>query len=1477
MARRRRWLSGILGMLIAALLLPPLLLSAALLLLQVSALRARAVSAALRAVNGSGALRGALSVGALEGDLLGALRLRDVALRDAEGQVALGARRLDLRCGLDGLLSLRRGRLEIEAVRLSGLMVRARPLRDGSLNLASLTRPAAEEPGAGGGAFAVTVREISVDGTLRYEGLPAAIPGGAAQATVRLGGSLRVAGADLDASLAAATIELEAPLRAHMEARGDLHGLDPRSLAARGLHLALETSGEALGGALPAAAGLMGPLRATLQVDGPGGAMDVALRLLPPRGAVELRAQLDLPALLRGAPDAWRGSLSAEGVDAAAAWRGAPRTDLQLQANLSGGLRGARVDLQRLLLLAAGARAELRGSASSDGALDARLELSAPDLAAVSGLPSLPRLGGRLSAQASLRREAGGPLRAQGALRGAALSAPWAGGASIDALELDLDTEDVERGEASLTARGVRGAGGALDEIRLHLQGSRSAAQLDLRARAQGAAVTLVAQAAPRRAGAALTGFDATLAQLDLAARGQALRLAAPARVAFQRGELLSIEGLTLGSGTQRLRLDGGYDLQAGEVRLRADAEHLDLGALAAALAPGRAMPATDLSGRVRVVGPLPSPLLDVELRGTSAPVAALGLGSGRHLLVARSYRDGVWGELMSSFAPEPARPGAEGPRLSLRADVPLSPRAPLFARLLIERARLDALRRLLPPAAAALSGEAGLDLVVEGSREAPQLTAALTVPRVAVGAGEARGGLRLRYDGEDLLLSLSAELGPAGRAAGRLAAQLQAPVGPALLLRRPERRAALLSAPLSASLSVAGLDLERLPLRALGLRAPPEAGRVDAALELGGSAKDPSLTGRVSARGVQLARGAAGLEGELSLRYQAQQARLDATLDQRPAGAAARPLLRLEGEAPLPMSALLGGGAASLRELPIHLDLRLPGYDLSALEATEGRAAGRVTIRGTLARPEAEATLALDGVRFDERPVGDLRLEVSGAFDGAFATARLALRQPAAKGRGGALLLTARVPAEAERPLEGTLRAEGLDLSALPAILPQLEELRGQLDGELRVAGTRARPRLSGALRARGDALRLDGAPFVYTALGLELSSSDGREVELRAQARSRGGSLADRIALLAQGAKEGSMATTLRVSLDGARPRRVVGSFDASHFPLAVAGASAWLDSKVRLLLERDGDTLAGDLTMDEGSLRVTRTESQEQVARAQPLRDVVFVDAEAAARRQRAAEEEAPPAEGPRLRIRTRLPQPFYLRGPEVDAEVTGRIDAELGGGQLRLLGAVRIGRGWIEISGQRYAIARATASFDGADLDPAVDLRLERDVKAARLVISVRGRASAPQLSLSAEPPVYDEAQLMAMIVSGGSGDDDAGRPADQRVLGAVSNAVSSAIVGQLKKQLGSYLPIEVLKLDLGFQGVTKVQPRLEVGKYITRRIYLSYVYQFGAQAGARRSNTHEAHLDLSILRNLSLVTLFGDAAVGAVKLYWTRRF
>lgn len=63
----------------------------------------------------------------------------------------------------------------------------------------------------------------------------------------------------------------------------------------------------------------------------------------------------------------------------------------------------------------------------------------------------------------------------------------------------------------------------------------------------------------------------------------------------------------------------------------------------------------------------------------------------------------------------------------------------------------------------------------------------------------------------------------------------------------------------------------------------------------------------------------------------------------------------------------------------------------------------------------------------------------------------------------------------------------------------------------------------------------------------------------------------------------------------------------------------------------------------------------------------------------------------------------------------------------------------------------------------------------------------------------------------------------------------------------------------------------MRARAELGKHLTRRLYLAYRRVFGARED---ENANEAVLEYRISTRWLLAVLYGDANVGELKLMWT---
>ena len=101
-----------------------------------------------------------------------------------------------------------------------------------------------------------------------------------------------------------------------------------------------------------------------------------------------------------------------------------------------------------------------------------------------------------------------------------------------------------------------------------------------------------------------------------------------------------------------------------------------------------------------------------------------------------------------------------------------------------------------------------------------------------------------------------------------------------------------------------------------------------------------------------------------------------------------------------------------------------------------------------------------------------------------------------------------------------------------------------------------------------------------------------------------------------------------------------------------------------------------------------------------------------------------------------------------------------------------------------------------------------------------------------------------------------------------------------MLAKLADQVAPALGLDVMRVegqdvenDEG-QATGETDTRVEVGKYITERIYLSYAHIFGAPDNA---NQNEAHVEYRMTRRFMMESIFGDAGQGGLDALWTYRF
>ncbi|MFL5302234.1 MAG: translocation/assembly module TamB domain-containing protein [Anaeromyxobacteraceae bacterium] len=1455
----------------------------------------------------------------------GHLLLEGVELRDPEGERVASASALEVRLRL---VPLARKRIELALVRLDRPELRVRQDGSGASNLQRALaprNPSPEEKEEGGGsglAFVLDALQIDrgvVDLVQRSAGVSrhvhvddlgargsARAVGGALAARLTVQGAfaapfdgpLRVdldvagAGARKDARLevTVGTAKLAGAAHlddaAHAAVRIDSLVLPPAIArafaptyplrAAASLSGDVRRDGDALSFALDAGAG-----SARARVEGDYGLASKRTR----RTTVTVR-HVDLAELAGGPPSdvalslvAQGGGTSLDDLDGRVELR-VPRSRMGREVmgpvHVLASAAGGELRLADAQVRVPGVRVAAKGRASR-ARLDVRGDVVASDLAAlgrtlgglagssVASLSGSGRLAFALAGTAehpSLSLRGGFPVLAYGDAR-------------VDGLTAEVEAPDLKvptGATAHLAAAKVALAPGKVFRgVRADLDGRGGELALDAEVHGY-AELALAARAKLARGGRA-----GTLTALSLRYPEARWGLESPVRFESREGAL-KVSPLTLRAGSQTIsarvqrrgtRLDAAVALRA-----------VDLARLPRAFVD----PALGLGG-----------LLDVDARAQGAAakpdvVAKVALRDGRF----RKYRR-LQLSVDASYARDQAKgtvaADGEGVKLSGVFDVPVKAlrdgrsRLPVKVELTVPELRIDdALREL--GATTPLSGLVSAQVSLRGTAGDPRLAVAV------------RGRQIRMRDVPPSDLALALDSADDGRLRARLDlalegkesfAEVRTPFTLGELLRSPPDREALLAR--SVALEA---DLRELPLRLLaqaGIASRPVDGTVSAKAHLAGPPR--ALRGRlaVEANGLTTrrlepvaARLLLDVGDELRAELHADQQGRSLVAAKVRVGASAASLQDAAALAEAPLSVDANVGPLSLREWqdalqPDDID---PAH---VPPQVRGTLAGRLTASGTLRDPRAALRATVDGLGADRSPDGAVEL----AFDyrGAREKLDLVLRSP---GKGelrasAASRLDLSYPAvkAAKRlgdlPVEATLRASDFDPGFLANLTGAFEKLGGLVYADARVGGTVDAPSVNGTLEWR------DGLVFTH-------GNGDFTNIHLRARGDN------DRLEVEELSAKSGSGTAKLAAlaTRAGGGRFKLHATADLDKLPVMSEGQ---VTATVSIRGTADGDASASRLLIRELLIPEAHVQLPDVHRKdVQKLKDPPDVVLTLRGKPVRGAKKKAPEptpetlavaggrgsgaagaadeAGGPmRVVVRVNAPRNLWIQGNDVNTEIglSEGFRVEYAGAP-RVSGDVNVIRGRLDVFGRRFDLQRdSKVSFAGPPLLPDLDVtaKYKNEVEQVTVTLKVQGQAEKLALQPTSDPPL-SETDIYTLLATGhtslrhGSG---ASSPSGQ-----AASLVGSLAASQLKGALASKLPLDVISIEAGDNGLEG--SKLEAGTYVSDRFYVGFTGRIGADP-MRGENSNEVDLEYQLSKHWSLNGSYGDARAGGAGVLWRKDY
>lgn len=432
--------------------------------------------------------------------------------------------------------------------------------------------------------------------------------------------------------------------------------------------------------------------------------------------------------------------------------------------------------------------------------------------------------------------------------------------------------------------------------------------------------------------------------------------------------------------------------------------------------------------------------------------------------------------------------------------------------------------------------------------------------------------------------------------------------------------------------------------------------------------------------------------------------------------------------------------------------------------------------------------------------------------------------------------------PWPADAPLQGHLSAKLPRVAAWSLLAPPGWRLRGALDADLRISGTRSAPQWSGQIGADGLALRsvadgfelkngelrarLQGEQLVIERLTLQGGGkAPGKKAaeNQTAQAAQPASALADGGSVTASGQAGwagGQWSARIDATLNGLRPsirpdRQIALS---GKLQAAMQGSAATLDGQLRVdqahieLPDDSAPTLDDDVV-------IHRADGRRESAQ----------DAEAEKKQRQASQREAKTTLAARLGLD--LGDAFTLRGQGIDTRLTGRLQATASGpiGTLpRVSGEIRTEGGTFRAYGQQLQISKGVVRFNGAADNPVLDIlalrpNYQSDQQAG---VRVTGTALLPSVRLYSKPELSDS-QTLAWLLLGRAA------PSGGAEAAMLQQAALAALSGRDGKSMASRVGLDELSLG---EGSGSGSTSLTVGKRLSDKLYTTYEQTLGSAMG-----------------------------------------
>ena len=388
---------------------------------------------------------------------------------------------------------------------------------------------------------------------------------------------------------------------------------------------------------------------------------------------------------------------------------------------------------------------------------------------------------------------------------------------------------------------------------------------------------------------------------------------------------------------------------------------------------------------------------------------------------------------------------------------------------------------------------------------------------------------------------------------------------------------------------------------------------------------------------------------------------------------------------------------------------------------------------------------------------------------------------------------------------IEGRLRLQGSDWYWVHALVPTLDDVKGNISADLSARGSVLKPALTGELTINGGALVVPSLNVPLEAINIRIRGADDGSATLVGSMRAGSGALAF----------DGQVTDLF---LDTRRLEAHVTGVEAEviNWP----EYRAWASPDITLRGDQRGWSVRGSLEVPKAEIKI-REIPEGSVA---PSPDVVVVG--------RSDSNGQPlPVSG---KVAIVIGKGVHIEALGLDTKLDGNLDATMPRkGAPQLAGRLNLREGKFAAYGQKLTIDNGSLTFTGPVDDPIVDVRAGKIIESVdgnvEAGIELRGRAQNLTSSVYSVPKM-SESDALSYLVLGHGLDQASGTDGSQVNNAALALGLSQAT--RITNQVGQSVGLDQLALS----GGTNETAALVAGKQLNDRLYVRYAYGVFSQIG-----------------------------------------